>query len=107
MWKASVDQIDEVPPVPDAEAIKYSMHHPTLDLKSDHTFDMRIGYPSSGTWQQSGQQITLTFKIASGMDVSPNQPGEIKVSKPAQVATLSTDNKSLTLTGDKTITFTK
>ncbi len=105
MWRASVDQIDQVPPVPDAEAIKYSMHHPTLNLKADHTFDMRIGYPSSGSWQQSGQQITLTYTNANGMDVSANQPGEIKVSVAPQVATLSADNKSLTLTGDRSITF--
>jgi hypothetical protein len=108
VWKASVDvQNPQVPPGPDATRIAYSMRHPTLDLKADHTFELRIGYPSTGTWAQSGQQITLTMKSVSGVNVDSGTPTGTTGSATPIVVTVSPDNKSIAMTGDQTITFTK
>jgi hypothetical protein len=109
VWKATVEVADDrVPPSPDAEAIRQSMHHPTLNLKADHTFELRIGFPTTGTWEQTGNQIKMTATNIAGTPATPggSTGGSVAIS-PDLSGTLSDDKKSITISGDQTITFSK
>ena len=107
IWKGTLENIDAaVPPGPNGAAVRESMRHPTLNLREDHTFELRVGYPNTGTWSQTGQEILLTMKSIAGVNVDPaTAPGV--ASSPPVVLTVSADNKSISMTGDRTITFTK
>lgn len=98
LWQGKVDgPLPDIPPGPDAEKIAESMKHPTLDLKEDHAFELRVGYPTLGTWKQAGNQIELTASSLSGVPVEGQK----------MTAILADDQKHLTLSGSQSIEFEK
>lgn len=100
IWQATNDSpLPAIPPGPAAKSIEESMRHPTLNIRSNGTFELRVGYPTTGTWSQSGSTLTLKATSVSGVKGG---------SKPQDLtATLSDDNHTLTLAGERPLKFAK
>lgn len=44
-----------------------------LELRADHTFNLDVGIPLSGTWTQSGAAVTLTVTNMLGKDIAADK----------------------------------